>query len=339
MFYLNSALNSQGGNMGSIIIKRLQSGGLITNYHCTSKCRHCLYRCSPGRRKDYVEKDDARKIMHKIISLGCSSIHIGGGEPFLDIEKLIDVADAAKQTGMHIEYIETNSSWFTDEDKAVGILNRLLYHGIDQLLISISPFHNEHIPFFKTKGVIKACRKTGMGIFPWIAEFYPEADSLDDRKVHRIEEYQEKFGTDYMENIPRRYWTHLGGRAVETFRDILPLSPIEHITGAQACHEPEDTSHFHIDLYGQYIPGLCAGFVIDMEDLGQELDTGRYPLLNLLSEKGIGAMLSLAEKEYGFKSGPGYLNKCHLCNDIRSHLVKRTGYKFPELGPEGYYSQ
>lgn len=323
--------------MDTICIKHLHSGGLITNYHCTSKCRHCLYKCSPQRKRHYVGKDDARRIMQKIISLGCNSIHIGGGEPFLNVEKLVGVADAAKETGMHIGYIETNASWFTNEDQATGILARLLDRGIDQLLISISPFHNEYIPLYKTKGLIRACRKTGMGIFPWIAEFLPEAESFDDRCVHALEEYLEKFGQDYLKNIPHRYWTHLGGRAVETFSDVLPLAVLETLDNAKSCHEIGDTSHFHIDLYGRYVPGLCTGFSIDMEDLGRDLDPDRYPLLNMLAAEGTGALLSFAASEYGFKARPDYLNKCHLCNDIRNHLVKHTGNAFPELSPEGYY--
>jgi len=275
--------------------------------------------------------------MQRIISLGCSSIHIGGGEPFLNVEKLADVAEAARETGMHIDYIETNASWFQDEDQAEKILVRLLDKGIGQLLISISPFHNEYIPLSKTKGLIRACRKTGMGIFPWIAEFLPEADSFDDRKTHMLEEYQEKFGQDYLKNIPYRYWTHLGGRAVETFADVLAPVAIETLCNARPCLEIEDTSHFHIDLYGRYVPGLCAGFSVDMEDLGKALEPERYPLLTQLFNNGIKALLSFAEQEYNFKAGSMYLNKCHLCNDIRSHLVKHAGNAFQELGPEGYY--
>jgi len=33
-------------------IGRLASGGIITNYFCTSTCRHCLYNCSPRWEKN-----------------------------------------------------------------------------------------------------------------------------------------------------------------------------------------------------------------------------------------------------------------------------------------------
>ncbi|MBW2207433.1 MAG: hypothetical protein JRG79_11030 [Deltaproteobacteria bacterium] len=38
-----------------LVINGLISGGMITNYFCTSSCGHCLYSCSPKREKDYIE--------------------------------------------------------------------------------------------------------------------------------------------------------------------------------------------------------------------------------------------------------------------------------------------
>jgi 2-iminoacetate synthase ThiH len=70
--------------MAGLQINYLNSGGLITNYYCTSECGHCLYRCSPKWKKEYIDKPGAKAILQKILSLGCNSIHIGGGEPLLN---------------------------------------------------------------------------------------------------------------------------------------------------------------------------------------------------------------------------------------------------------------
>ena len=97
--------------MNPLHISYLQSGGLITNYYCTSRCRHCLYGCSPSWPKEYIDKDTARMNFKKIKSLNCFSVHIGGGEPFLKADLLESVLEAASEEGIGIEYIETNSSW------------------------------------------------------------------------------------------------------------------------------------------------------------------------------------------------------------------------------------
>ena len=134
------------------VINRLQSGGVITNYFCTSSCGHCLYFCSPRWNKDYIEKGILKEIVEKIRGLGCSSIHIGGGEPFLNLSGLKMVVETCSSANVRIEYVETNSSWYKDMESACKILSSLKKRGLSVLLVSMSPFHNEHIPFFKVKG-------------------------------------------------------------------------------------------------------------------------------------------------------------------------------------------
>ena len=96
--------------MVEFAIKRLKSGGLITNYFCTSSCRHCLYNCSPQWEKRYVEPETVRKNFEVVRALGCRSVHIGGGEPLLRPDKLKRVLDIAAEVDVSVEYVETNSS-------------------------------------------------------------------------------------------------------------------------------------------------------------------------------------------------------------------------------------
>ena len=44
-------------------INQLVSGGIITNYNCSSKCRHCVYASSPSWPKDYMTPSDADEIL------------------------------------------------------------------------------------------------------------------------------------------------------------------------------------------------------------------------------------------------------------------------------------
>ena len=320
-------------------IRRLTSGGLITNYHCTSRCRHCLYACSPRRDKNFIDAATAARSFRKIRALGCVSVHIGGGEPFLHPEGLQAILAAARETGVGIEYVETNSSWFTDQDAAEALLRDLKKLGLATLLISISPFHNEHIPFRKVKGVIAACRATGLQAFPWINDFYREIDSFDDAALHPLEEYAAKFGQDYLTRLPGRYWIHLGGRAVETFKNIFPARSLEAVCteGRGGCRELLDTRHFHLDLDGHYIPGLCSGLAIKAEDLGEPLDLDQYPLLTTLFNNGVQGLLDYAATRHGFQPATSYISKCHLCLEIRSYLVLQKQVKTPELQPLGFY--
>lgn len=55
-----SVFNDRGGLFS---IDRLQSGGVITNYTCTSRCAHCLYGCSPGWPKEYMDRDMLMRVL------------------------------------------------------------------------------------------------------------------------------------------------------------------------------------------------------------------------------------------------------------------------------------
>ncbi len=321
-------------------IENLLSGGLITNYDCTSLCRHCLYNCGPHREQDYIEEETIRESYKKIRTLRCPSIHIGGGEPFLNISGLKTVLEIARQENIRIEYVETNSSWYTAPNSARKILESLKQSGLTTLLISISPFHNEHIAFWKVKGVIKTCEELGISIFPWMLDFYKDIESFDEIATHGLSEYEKKFGQEYLSSIRSRYWVHLGGRAVKLFEKSLQKKDPEAIMAEASggCVELVNTDHFHLDLYGNYIPGFCSGLAIQSNDLGNELVPERYPILCTLFAEGIQGFFDFAQSRYGFTTQKSFVSKCHLCLEIRSFLVNEKNLKTHELQPKGFYA-
>ena len=326
---------------GKLKINRLVSGGLITNYNCPSRCAHCLYNSGPERETAYISGDKAGECFETIRSLGCRSVHVGGGEPFLNPDGLAEVLKAASSTGMGIDYVETNSAWFTGHEQAVSLLMGLRDLGLGMLLVSISPFHNERIPLTKVKGVLAACRDASIGIFPWIAEFFNEVDAFDDDVSHGLSEYESRYGEDYLKKIPSRYWVHFGGRAASTFARVFDLSPVDDVLSRNTgpCRELVDVSHFHVDLYGNYVPGLCSGLAIRMRDLGKGLSDSDYPLITRLHAEGISGLLHHARESHGFTVRDRYLNKCHLCLEIRKHLVENSADQYPELAPLGFYQR
>jgi hypothetical protein len=319
-------------------VSYLQSGGLITNYNCSSRCKHCLYACAPGRKKDYIGKKSGRRVLRRIRELGCRSIHIGGGEPFLNIEKLKEVLQVAREEYVAIQYVETNSSWYKDFDSACRILEDLKKCSLSCLLVSISPFHNEYIPFYKVKGVIAACRETGISMFPWISDFYRDIDTFPESEPNAMSKYLESFGSRYLKNVLSKYWVHPGGRALNSFSSQYGKRRVEDLlVDTTGCLELADTSHFHFDLYEHYIPGLCSGIRIHLADMGSPLSKEKYPFLHLLYNRGIAGFYRMATEEFDFKSRAQYSSKCHLCLDIRSFLVQETDEQCNEFGPEDFY--
>jgi hypothetical protein len=190
---------------------------------------------------------------------------------------------------------------------------------------------------------MNACRDTGINIFPWIAEFTSDLASFDPSKPHALENYFERFGRNYLRDVIQRYWIHLGGRALELVRPMIELKSARRVlieNPGNCRRELSDTSHFHIDLYGNYVPGLCSGLSIYYADLGQPLSPEQYPILTTLFRSGIAGLVELARRECGFEpANGGYVNKCDLCTDVRTWLVQHGFDKGPELNPLEFYAQ
>lgn len=319
-------------------IDYLISGGLITNYKCSSKCKHCSYASSPSWPNDYMTASMADEIFPILKNLGCHSVHIGGGEPLLQPEKIYPILESAKRNKVSIDYIETNASWFKDEEAATKVLRRLMEYGVDTLLISIDPYHNEYVPFWKVKGLIRACSKAGMGVFPWLMEFWNDLATFDDSKPHSLQEYAEVFGQEYLMNLPRRYGLNLKGRALKTYRPMMKKESFDRILEeAGPCRLLAGIHHFHVDLYGNFIPQSCPGLSIDLKEVSEGASSEKYPVLYSLESRGIRGLAELAVEKYDYKPKSEYAGKCDLCYDIRSFLVLERGLDLPDLQPTGHY--
>jgi hypothetical protein len=327
--------------LAEFLIPQLVSGGLITNYFCASRCQHCLYNCSPNWEKKYIDPQTTEENLRTIQKLGCASVHIGGGEPLLRPDELGGVLQIAATVGVAVEYVETNSSWFRSPEAATATLLDLRKQGLQTLLVSLSPFHNEFIPFSKTKGVIDAARQAGVGIFPWISDFIGDLSEFDAARTHSLNEFAAAFGQDYLMRLPQRYWIHMGGRALETYRPYLGQKSAQQIlnenTGGCAA-ELLNTRHFHLDLFGNYIPGLCSGLAIKRPHLGKPLSAETYPLLTTLFHQGIRGIYKTAQEKFDY--GPQkdrYINKCDLCTEIRAVFVQNNFAGSTELNPREFY--
>lgn len=332
---------SGGGLILDAMITRLSSGGLITNYHCSAACKHCLYKSSPRRDKSYMDEDLLRPMLRKAVSLGCSSFHIGGGEPFLNLPGLYRTLEIMEEEGVALDYLETNASWFKDDQSCRAVLKELARRGCATLMVSVCPFHNEFIPLRKMEGVIEACQETGMGVFIWQEQYYRHLAALERDVTHSFEELEEIWGANYFLKAGKRFGLTMNGRALESYRPYMPHRPAEEIVkdNPGGCGELENTNHFHLDLRGYFIPPGCVGLQIHYADLGSEPDEGAYPHYLALGRGGPGELFELA-RERGFTPREeGYVSKCDLCGDIRRFLMERgPGNAVRDLGPADYYT-
>jgi len=311
----------------------LQHGGIMVNYQCNAACRHCLYSCSPTRRPGYVDNETAGKICRLLYKGGCRSVHIGGGEPFLDFENLLMMVRTLNSAGITLEYIETNAFWVNNQT-AGEKLERLLKEGVKTLCISVDPFHAEYVPYGAPVTLAGLCDKTGMGYFLWKQEFLPTLSRLDPQKTHSRTDMENALSRDYIDKTARHYGISYGGRAVNIEREFGTFFPAENFAGDNSpCRNLLSTGHFHVDKDAFFIPPRCTGIRIPLEEAAFGIPDGKYPAFTTLYNGGVAALLELA-RQHGFPPDNyepqihGYPSKCNFCFHIRHFLCDKGFAEF-----------
>lgn len=317
-----------------VALTPLRHAGIMPNYECSAACRHCLYACSPTRTGGYMTE----KIMDEALGLlregGCRSVHIGGGEPFLDFEGLLALLQKAKKYGISVDYIETNACWATDENTIKQHINALRKAGADTFCISLDPFHAEYVPYAYPLRLAEICQKENFGYFLWQDRFLNMLRGTNPNKAHSRSALEESIGSGYINDTANTYGIRMGGRAVCIEKEYHAPKPIDMVINSNPCKGLVSTGHFHVDMYNRFLPPGCTGIAIPMEDAVRGIPDGKYPVFDALLTGGVAALYKLA-KECGFVPDPkGYASGCAACFFICSFL---SGLGcFAELDAEHY---
>ena len=317
-----------------IKLKKLNHCGIMPNYECSAACRHCLYACSMTRTGGYMTREAMDHVCQTLVQGGCRSVHIGGGEPFLDFTGLIKLLKTAARHGISVDYIETNAYWAQDENDVKAKLHDLADAGADTFCISVDPFHAEYVPYGAPLRLAELCRKYGFGYFLWQERFLSMMRGVDAHKVHDRTALTAAISQDYIHDTAQAYGINMGGRAVNIAKEYYPRRPVGEVISTRPCTGLLSTDHFHVDIYGRFIPPGCTGYAIPLEEMLQGFQAEKYPAFAASLTGGVGALLEYATAR-GFTADPkGYTSNCGLCFHIRHWLSGQEGC--PELDAEHF---
>lgn len=324
------------------------SAGLLLSYKCSSDCKHCMYVCSPKWDADWISEADIRRYLSQLsgrikpapygpdtIDLN-SGLHFTGGEPFLNFELLQRAVKIARELEIPSTFVETNCFWCANDDVTEARLRQLKEAGLSGIMVSVNPFILEHVPFERTeRGARIGGEVFGQNAMVYQNFFYRQFKGLGIKGTLSFERYLQEAGTatlGYAELIPM-------GRLPVKLGHLFARHRAEAFFAPSCEGRLTSPHHIHIDNYGNYIGGFCAGISLgDAHDLGlifDGVDLNNRPILSALVT-GMSKLYGLA-KELGYEDLPeGYVSVCHLCLDIRRYLVQQTD-RFEELRPRQLY--
>ena len=331
--------------MKKLKIPPFTSGGLILSYKCNSLCRHCIYASSP-RWTEWMSETDLEHFLDQIARFvpHQGGLHLAGGEPFLNLKLTVRAVELSLEYGVPLQYVETNAAWCKDDDLTAFHFNQLRESGLPAVLISVSPFHNEFIPFERTDRAIKIAREIygPYNVLIYTSYFYNQLQDYNPQTKIPLNRYLNTIG---YERAARSFLEHYGliptGRVATKLNFLFQKHPVETFFNKNCAAEFTNPEHIHIDLYGNYISSFCAGITLGdahyLEKIFEGIDLKNRPILEILATKGVQGLLKLAKDQFDFQpSHEGYISKCHLCQDIRAHIVQVTD-QFEELRPIEFY--
>jgi pyruvate-formate lyase-activating enzyme len=312
----------------------------MLGYQCTNRCRHCLYRCSPAAT-DWMDPATLDRTLDALArEPHLDGIHLAGGEAVLNLPLLLEAVREARKRNIRLDYLETNAAWVKRESVALERFEALRDAGLDAVLISATPFHNEHIPLERTALAIRAARKVfPAGVIVWTPQLYQAMSALDPARTHRIQEFLKTCG---LEEEPERlrglFPLTPAGRVAEELRFCYKPREARSFEGDNCLRELQGVSHFHVDPQGHLFTGLCPGIAVgDSECFHPEITQEAYPIFTALSLAGPWGLAQTLGREHGFAPRrSGYISKCDLCMHVR--MVLRRGGDFRELRSDGFYA-
>ena len=328
------------------------SGGLMLSYKCPAACRHCMYACAPSWPGDWITVEQLERCLPQLANVIEPSpygaqylslnhgLHFSGGEPFLNFKLLLAAVEIAGTLKTPSTFVETNCYWCKSDELTFDWLFALREKGLKGILISVNPFYAEYVPFERTDRCIRISQEVfGQNVMVYQLEYYHLFKQLGITGKLSIDEYlklaREKFLPDTVELF-------LMGRAAQTLKDLYPTYPAERFFNATCQPDFLRSWHNHFDNYGNFMPGYCGGISLgswfELDRLLQDgIDLDNRPVLKYLINQDMQGLFNFALDSGYHELSEGYVSKCHLCLDIRNHLVTTGDYA--ELQPVQFYEQ
>lgn len=319
--------------------------GLILGYRCQAACAHCLYNCGPSWG-DWMTPGAVWEALTAAKDAWGEGfqVHLTGGEPFLNYPLLLEAAEIASDLEIPV-YVETNAGWCWDLDQAEARFRELREAGLGAVLVSVSPFHQETIPLGRALEAISAARAVfGAGrVIVYQADWLPELTQHGLKERVPLERYVESYGAAQAGlHLWMNYGLISGGRAGYRLGKWVPKRSADSFRGETCREELLFAQHSHLDLYGNFIPAFCGGMRLgDWHDLEGVIKAVREgdppPMITQLLAEGPYGLYTKARDDFGYQPlADGYTGKCHLCVDVRKHLIQEGAY-LETLVPSQFY--
>lgn len=145
---------------------------------CNVKCEHCV-AADKVRNSTKMDLDKACEIVTDLAAAKVGGISFTAGEPLLYLDDICTLLSLCRQYGMYSRVV-TNSFWAKTPDIADTTVVRLKEHGLCQLRLSYSRWHQKNIRPRNVANAAMSCQKNELDYFiSFVTDFTEEDDSFE----------------------------------------------------------------------------------------------------------------------------------------------------------------
>lgn len=134
---------------------------VLLTYRCPASCSHCVFESSPSNHAA-VDMDVAYKLVEAASRQSPPPVlGFSGGEPFLRVREMRELAQFASSRGMPSEVV-SSSAWAKSQAFATEVLTQLRDAGLQSYCTSVDQFHLPYVEAEKMKWALRAAKNAGL---------------------------------------------------------------------------------------------------------------------------------------------------------------------------------
>jgi hypothetical protein len=251
------------------------------------------------------------------------SFLVFGGEPMLYPARAIAFFERAHDLKIPVIEMLTNGTWGRTKKRAEALAENLKQAGLNSLGISVDAFHLEYIPLEYPRRAADASVKAGVENVVWNVAVLESlsADNRYDRVTARILKDLEPVGIEA--HVHR---VAAAGRALERIPQFFQKTPLEGPCEGETPMENTLINPQCLTIEPSGLVEVCWHLFIGnaketpLDRIISEYDWQKNPIIKVLVEEGPMGLLREAEPFAGGFDRDQYVNKCHLCVELRRRL-------------------
>lgn len=290
---------------------------------CNSQCVYCQADAGPWLN-EVMELSDARNYLSETVKVAhLESFLLFGGEPMLYPTRAVAILKKAQHSSIRKISMLTNGIWGKEKPEAEKLAERMKDSGLNVLGISVDAFHLQFIPLEYPRNAAQAAVKAGIEQVTWnvaVLESLDGANHYDKITRHILEELKSVGIEAHVHKVSA------AGRALQTMLQYFTRTSLDGPCEGETPMENTVKNPQSITIEPSGDVDICWHLSIGnakdtpLSQIISNYDWRKNPIFKTLAEEGPIGLLKRYESQIGHFEKSAFVNKCHLCTEIRRAL-------------------